>query len=140
MSVRKNEQTSSKFDVLDVTLRLVSYTCQIVSNEKVFIPRYQRMIDKITEETCMIYHLCRVANKIDTRTKDEIAYRERTQQRLSLEIQALDLCEDLHTDIMISQKLFHLKASKVRYWTELTVDAQKIIEAWYKSEQKRYGL
>lgn len=140
MSVRKNEQSKSKFEVLDVTLQLVSYTCQILSNEKIFIPRYQRIIDKMNDEVCMIYHCCRVANKIDMREYNEDALREKTQQRLKLERQALTLCEDLHTDIMISQKLFHLKASRVRHWTKLTTEAQKIINGWYKSEKERYRL
>ena len=140
MSVRRNEQTTSSFNTLDAVLKLVTYTCNILSNEKVFIPKYQSFIDKISSETMMVYHKCRVANKTDMRTKDELIYKERAEQRLKLEREALSLCEDIHTDIMISQKLFHLKASKVRYWTKLTVEAQNLIEAWYKSETKRYGL
>lgn len=139
MSVRKNEQSTSRFEVLDVVLKLVNYTCQILSNDKIFIPRYQKMIDQMCDETRLIYHYCRVANKIDMRVKDEDLFEANKQQRLDLERRALILCEDLHTDIMISQKLFHLKASRVRHWTKLTVEAQKIIDSWYKSEIKRYG-
>lgn len=139
MSVRKNEQSASRFEVLDVVLKLVNYTCQILSNDKIFIPRYQKMIDQMCDETRLIYHYCRVANKIDMRVKDEDLFEANKQQRLDLERRALILCEDLHTDIMISQKLFHLKASRVRHWTKLTVEAQKIIDSWYKSEIKRYG-
>lgn len=140
MSVRKNEQSVSRFNTLDIILNLVSYTCQILSNEKIFVPRYQKMIDKIAEETCMIYHKCRVANKIDMRTKDPVELSERYHARIKLERESLILCEDLHSDIMISQKLFHLKASRVRHWTKMTVEAQNSIERWYKSEVKRYGL
>lgn len=139
MSVRKNEQSTSRFEVLDVVLKLVNYTCQILSNDKIFIPRYQKMIDQMCDETRLIYHYCRVANKIDMWVKDEDLFEANKQQRLDLERRALILCEDLHTDIMISQKLFHLKASRVRHWTKLTVEAQKIIDSWYKSEIKRYG-
>ena len=140
MSVRKNEQTTSSFNTLDAILKLVSHTCNILSNEKIFIPKYQKFIDKMATETCMIYHKCRVANKIDTRIEDKTIFEERATQRLKLEREALDICEELHSDIMISQKLFHLKASKVKYWTKLTVEAQTLIGAWYKSEKKRYGL
>lgn len=140
MSVRKNEQTPSSFAVLDTILTLVTYVCSILTNEKIFIPRYQKLIDKMLEESCMIYHKCRVANKINMRIKDEIIYRENAQQRLRLERESLRLCEELMTDIMISQKVFHLKASKVRHWTKLTMDSQNAIEAWYKSEVRRYGL
>lgn len=140
MSVRKNEQSTSSFNTLDAVLKLVSHTCNILSNDKVFIPRYQKFIDGVAEETCMIYHKCRVANKIDMRTSDKQAYEYNAKERLQLEREALELCEHLHSDIMISQKLFHLKASKVRYWTKLTVEAQNLIGAWYKSELRRYGL
>lgn len=140
MSVRKNEQKQSTFNTLDIVLKLVSHTCSILANDKIFIPKYQRFIDKIADETCMIYHKCRVANKTDMRVKDEVIYKENAYQRLKLEREAMMLCEDLHSDIMISQKLFHLKASKLRYWTKLVVEAQNAIEAWYKSEVKRFGL
>ena len=138
MSVRKNEQSVSRFNTLDIILKLVSYTCNILANEKIFIPRYQKFIDKMAEETCLIYHKCRVANKIDMRVDEGLLFEQRATQRLNLEREALVLCEDLHSDIMISQKLFHLKASRVRYWTKLTVEAQNAIGAWYKSEIKRY--
>lgn len=140
MSVRKNEQSTSSFNTLDAILKLVSHTCNILSNEKIFIPRYQKFIDSMAEETCRIYHNCRVANKIDMRTSDKIEYAENAKERLRLEREAFELCEHLHSDIMISQKLFHLKASKVRYWTKLTVEAQNLISAWHKSELRRYGL
>ena len=68
MSVRKNDQRPSSFGPLDTSLKLITHTFNILSNEKVFIPRYQKFIDKIAAETAMIYHKCRVANKIDMRT------------------------------------------------------------------------
>lgn len=140
MAVRKNEQSISRFAVLDTALQLVSYTMQILSNEKVFIPKYQKLIDKMSYETTMIYHSCRVANKTDMRTDNPIEYQYRAKQRLTLEQDALQYCEQLLTDIMISQKVFHLKASKVKHWTKLTSETQKSIEKWYDSETKRYGL
>lgn len=140
MSVRKNDQTISRFNVLDQSLQLVGYTMQILSNEKIFITKYQKLIDKISYETSLIYHKCRVANKTDMRIKDQVEYNIRAQIRLKLEREALQLCEDLQTDIMISQKVFHLKASKVRHWTKLTTETQNLIENWYKSEIKRYGM
>ena len=130
MAVRKNEQSISRFAVLDTALQLVSYTMQILSNEKVFIPKYQKLIDKMSYETTMIYHSCRVANKTDMRTDNPIEYQYRAKQRLTLEQDALQYCEQLLTDIMISQKVFHLKASKVKHWTKLTSETQKSIEKW----------
>ena len=137
--VRKNERSVSKFNTLDSALKLVSYTSGILVNEKIFNPKYQKMIDRISEETMMIYHNCRVANNINVNVSgEELKYNALT--RLKLENEALILCESLITDIMISQKLFHLKASRVRYWTALTVDTKELIKAWYKSEKRRYGL
>ena len=82
MSVRKNEQSTSSFNTLDAILKLVSHTCNILSNEKVFIPRYQKFIDSMAEETCRIYHNCRVANKIDMRTSNKVEYAEKKIKRM----------------------------------------------------------
>ena len=112
MSVRKNEQSTSRFEVLDVVLKLVNYTCQILSNDKIFIPRYQKMIDQMCDETRLIYHYCKVANKIDMRVKDEDLFEANKQQRLDLERRALILCEDLHTDIMNGKELTKMPTIK----------------------------
>ena len=140
MSVRKNEQTTSSFNVLDTALKLSTYVCNILTNEKIFIPRYQKLIDKIMSESCMIYHNCRVANKIDMRNSDDELYFERAKLRVKLEGEAIRMCEELLTDIMISEKVFHLRASRVKWWTKLTVEAKNSIDTWHKSELRRYGL
>lgn len=140
MSVRKNEQTTSSFNVLDTALKLSTYVCNILTNEKIFVPRYQKLIDKIMAESCMIYHNCRVANKIDMRNSDDELYFERAKLRVKLEGEAIRMCEELLTDIMISEKVFHLRASRVKWWTKLTVEAKNSIDAWHKSELRRYGL
>lgn len=139
MSVRKNDQRPSSFGPLDTSLKLITHTFNILSNEKVFIPRYQKFIDKIAAETAMIYHKCRVANKLYMRAADPEELKANIRRRLTLQREALELIEDLNSDIMISQKLFHLKASKVRYWTELTVEAERAIAAWHKSDKTKYG-
>lgn len=133
--VRKNQRSTSRFETLDKALELVTYTTNIIDNDKIFDKKHQRTIDRISEEVTMIYHFCRVANNI--RVNDYKAETEKVIQRIKLESEALELCEALLTDIMISHKLFHLKASRVRYWTKMTVDTKEMITKWRESEKKR---
>ena len=133
--VRKNQRSKSRFETLDKALELVTYTTNIIDNEKIFDKKHQKTIDRISEEVTMIYHYCRVANTI--RVNDYQKEFEKVLRRIQLETEALDLCEDLITDIMICQKLFHLKASRVRYWTKMTVETKELITKWRESEKKR---
>lgn len=102
--VRKNQRSTSRFETLDKALELVTYTTNIIDNDKIFDKKHQRTIDRISEEVTMIYHFCRVANNI--RVNDYKAETEKVIQRIKLESEALELCEALLTDIMISHKLF----------------------------------
>lgn len=133
--VRANQRSKSRFETCDKALELVTYSCNILCNEKIFDPKYKTFIDKMASESSMIYHKVRVANSI--RIDDYKKNVEEVQRRIRLEYEALNLCEDLLTDIMISQKLFHLRANRVRYWTKLTVDTKALIAAWIKSEKQR---
>ena len=133
--VRKNQRSVSRFQTCDKALELAVYTSNILANEKIFDIKFKSTIDRIGSEATMIYHNVRVANniKVDNYQEDS----NPVQRRLSLESEALSLCDDLITDIMISQKLFHLKASRVRFWTQLTMETQSLIKSWMKSEIER---
>ena len=137
MSVRVNQRPTPPFETGDKALELSTYTLNILSNEKIFIPKHQRTIDRISEEVTMIYHNIRVANSIKVKNK------EQAMIRLQLQRDAMVLVERLITDIMIAHKLFHLKASRVKYWTKLTVETNELLKAWNKSDKNRfkeYGL
>ena len=133
--VRKNQRSISRFQTCDKALELAVYTSNILANDKIFDTKFKSTIDRIGAEATMIYHNVRVANNI--KVNDYQTDTDSVQRRLTLENEALNLCDDLITDIMISHKLFHLKASRVRFWTQLTIETQSLIKSWMKSEVER---
>lgn len=133
--VRKNQRSISRFQTCDKALELAVYTSNILANDKIFDTKFKSTIDRIGAEATMIYHNVRVANNI--KVNDYQTDTDSVQRRLTLENEALNLCDDLITDIMISHKLFHLKASRVRFWTQLTIETQNLIKSWMKSEVER---
>ena len=138
MSVRVRNRTASNFETTDKALALATYTIDILDNSKTFDPKHERLIAQMQEEASMIYHKCRVANIKRVKPLETEEDRIVAKERLRLQMEAADLCEHLLSDIMISKKLFHLKASRVRYWGTLAKETEKLILSWHSSDKKRY--
>lgn len=133
-SVRKKDQSEHRFSTLDKILDLYGHTSTLISNEKIFDRTYKSLIDRIDNEATMIYHLCRCANEdLDARKQDE------AEMRIKMQLEAIEHCKWLKTDIRLSQKKFHLRAKKTIYWNNLVNVAMDAIKAWNKSELKRYN-
>lgn len=131
--VRKKDQSPHRFTTLDLILKMYDHTTTILANEKIFNPKYQKLIDSIDANARQIYHLCRVANEeLDNRIKEE------AEHRLVLQEEAIDACRWLRTEIMLAQRKFHLRAKKVVYWDSLVVDAMSSIKNWNNSEKRLY--
>lgn len=124
-SVRKKDQSPHRFTTLDLILKMYDHTIAVISNEKLFDPKYNSLIDSIDNHARQIYHLCRVANEeLDNRKKDE------AEQRIMLQEKAIDSCKWLRTDIMLAQRKFHLRAKKT------VCNSHKLIyrlNRWYES-------
>ena len=130
-SVRKKDQSTNRFTTLDIILEMWLHTNNLLNNPKKFDRTYSKLIDTISYEARLIYHLCRVANEdLDNRIKDEAI------ERLRLQKQALQACKDLKTDIMLAKVQFHLRTKSVTYWTKLVNNAMKAIQNWHATERK----
>ena len=133
MTVRKRDQSEHRFSTLDVILKMYNHTTTVIANEKIFDRTYSKLIDEIDFYAKDIYHNCRVANEsLDNRIKEE------AEMRIKLETKAINECEWLKTDIMLAQKKFHLRASKVIYWKKLVDNSKNSIMSWRAGEKKRY--
>lgn len=133
-SVRKKDQSEHRFTTLDKILDLYEHTTTVIANEKIFDRTYKSLIDRIDNEATMIYHLCRSANEdMDAREKEEAG------KRIEMQLEAISYCKWLKTDIRLSQRKFHLRAKKVIYWNGLVNTAMDAINAWNKSEIRRYN-
>ena len=131
--VRKKDQTPHGFTTLDLILKMYDHTTTVIANDKIFDPKWGKLIDDIDHQARQIYHLCRVANEeLDNRIKDE------AELRIRLEEEALDCCKWLRTDIFLAQRKFHLRAKKVVYWDGLVKDAMNGIKAWRATEIRLY--
>ena len=131
--VRKKDQAEHRFSVLDAILDMYDHTTNVISNEKIFDPKFQKLIDEIDYYAKDIYHKCRVANEeLDNRVEDE------ARMRIELEEEAMEMCKWLKTDIMLAQRKFHLRARKVTYWKGLVDEARNSISNWNASEKRHY--
>lgn len=132
-NVRKNEQSPHRFTTLDIILDLYEHTTTLTANEKVFDRTFSRLIDRIDDESAMVYHLCRTANEdYDNRKQDE------AKIRLELQEQAIEQCMWLKTDIRLAQRRFHLRAKKAIYWNGLVNKAMEAIKGWHQAELRTY--
>lgn len=74
--VRKKDQSPHRFTTLDLILKMYDHTTAVIANEKIFDPKYRKLIDDIDDNARQIYHLCRVANEeLDNRVKEEAKHR-----------------------------------------------------------------
>ena len=131
--VRKKDQTPHRLTVLDALLDMFDHTIKVTDNPKIFTEQYKTLTDQIRGEARLIYHYCRTANEdLDNRIEEEAL------ERLRLEREALKLCSDLKTDIMLAKKIYHLKASKAIAWTRYVDKAIPLIRSWHNSEKIKY--
>lgn len=130
--VRKNEREPSRFETADIALKMSAHTYSVVSNPKIFSPIYAKLTNRISYEASMIYHKVRIANEIRVKSPEE------AKKRLDLQDEALGLCEDLITDILIAKRVFKLRMKKTVYWNSLVLETKQKIISWHKSDIIRF--
>lgn len=130
-NVRKKDQSEHRFTTLDIILDMYNHTATVISNPK--FEACKDLRDRIEHEAAMVYHLCRSANEDhDNRSMIE------AKIRLKLEDEAIDHCLWLKTNIRLAQRLLHLRAKKVIYWTGLVNRALTAIKNWRSAEYRNY--
>ena len=133
--VNTKDRKESRFALADKALDLATYTIDILSNEKIFDPKYKSVIDRIAAEATLIYHSIRVANDIAVRSVND---GRKAEERTRLQHEALASIEPLKSDIMIAHKLFHLTLKRVRYWNQQVDSIKDMLQGWIGSDIKRY--
>lgn len=84
--VPKSQQSIGKLLVLTKAQALAVYTTKICSNEKIFIPVYKYLSDKLIALANSIFTNCWIANNIRANTEELI------KERKELQRQALSDC------------------------------------------------
>ena len=114
-------------------MRLAIYTIRITKNEKVFLPEYRSALtDDIIRSAKNIHIYAWQANDIRVDSAEKYAKRRELQQK------AIDECTTLLPTIQMAKTVFHLKGTRIKYWTKLIVEARDGLRAWKNSDSKRY--
>ena len=133
MSVPVNQRTQGKLDVCVKAHDLCCYTLHITRNKNVFDEAYKDpLTDKIVECAIEIHTLVWSANNV--LVKDPASYEIRRRMQDS----AASKCNILLSLIDLAWGIFHLRASRVAYWSKKTIEVRNLIRAWRDSDANRY--
>ena len=112
------------------------HTLDVCSNEKIFVPRFQKLTDKILDLAIDIYMDVWEANNIwmDSEAPDPDDWEDRSK----LQKGAARKCRKLLALISLARGKFHLRGKKVNYWSGKVVKAMRSIQKWHESDVRRY--
>lgn len=134
MSQVEGLRRKNPFDVIVKARNLATYTIKICDNEKIFLPEHRDTTRLIRETATEIYLLLSQANVISIRAND--THRdEHLAKRRELKERAISNCEKLRALIELAHSLYHLKSTRVKYWSALVHDESDLIRAWMVNEK-----
>ena len=135
MSVPEGLRHKGRMEVFVKAQFMASHTAKILSNPNIFDPHTdEEIIKRIKGCAYDIYAKAWAANTIHAETCGM-----NRAWRYGLQEEAILLCDEMLSYIGIAKQIFHLKAKKVRYWTELITETKGLLQAWKESDVKRYG-
>jgi hypothetical protein len=114
-------------------IELAEYTITICSNEKNFPKRYRWCLtNKIVDTALEIMNDVNTANSIYVSTKGDYELRRHYQTNaLAYTARLLGLME-------VAYIKFNIPDKRIKYWTQLVVDARELIKKWRKSDSDRF--
>lgn len=133
MSVVKSKRKTGKLAVITKANELATYTIRICSNENNFPKRYRWCItSKIVESALEINNMANKANSVYVKDKDDYNLRKRFQTA------ALAETYSLISMIDIAYRTFGIKSGRIKHWTGLIIDVQKLLRNWRRNDYRRY--
>ena len=124
-----------QLDACEMAMNLALHTIKICENKKIFTVEYQEALtDDIIRCAKDIYIFAWNGNNVYVQPDNG-----RWPERKKLQIAAISKCNELLALINIARRLFHLKVTKVRYWTQMVVDTRGLIRRWHDANAKQYG-
>lgn len=133
MSVPGPLRKKSPFETQMKVDEMAQHTITIISNEKVFDPKYHVMTDRIMDTVLDISEGVYEANEIKVRNNPK-----RWERRRDLQERALGKFDRLHTLARISRSLYHLRGKKYSAWVDKICTAETSVDNWAKSDKKRF--
>ena len=135
MSVPECKRHKGRLEVHVKAQFLASYTAKILSNTKTFDPNIDpEIIHRIKCCAYDIYARSWSANKIyaNTNTINRIT-------RYAMQEEAITMCDEMLAYIGIAKQVFHLASKRMKYWSGLILEVQRLLQAWKESDVNRYG-
>lgn len=133
MSVTEDNRKEGKLKVCVLARKVANHTLVVTANEKIFVPRFQKLTDELIKTALGISMHCWTANNIRVTCRDDWLERNRLQKL------AVRECDELLALIDIARPQFHLRLQKVRHWGLLAVEAKQYIKAWNEKDKARYS-
>lgn len=142
MSVKVGERhipdtpQNRQLDACWVSREAAMHTLEVCANEKIFIPKFQSLTDKIVDLSIDIYLDVWEANNIwmDPKNPDPRNW----EYRSDLQENAIRKCRKLLGLISLARGRFHLRGKKVNYWSGKVIEAMRSIQRWHESDVRRY--
>lgn len=133
MSVHAAERGEDKLDVQKKAEKLIAHTVHIMTNEKVFNPKYsdfhQRIVDCAVEIGACIWE----ANGIRANNSERYAERHRLQERAVRKIGVL-----LYLMSIAKRLDKNLRRGKYDCWVHLARETKGITIAWRDSDARKF--
>ena len=124
---------NGKLDVLVNSKVLWKHTLTICSNEKVFDPKFDKvMLNDVLEKVKNIHMYCFKANLIRVTDKETFAERMKLQEKAIVESECLTQL------ISMSRALYHLRGNKASNWSRKNEDLRELIKKWHNADKTRY--
>lgn len=134
MSVPAGQRKENRLEVIMQARALAAYTLKITSNQNVFIPDYDDAVkSKIQDSALTIFLNLMDANNI--RVDDNVG---KWKERDKLQKDAATACNTLLNLIYLAQTVYHLRASRIKYWSESVLSVRGLIRKWNHSDCTRY--
>ena len=135
MSVAEPLRHKGRLEVHVKAQFLASYTAEILKNQKIFSPETDaNLINRIRNCSLDIFIKAWQANKIRADTN-----KVNRMMRYELQEEAILLCDELHACIGVAKKVYHLRHKRRKYWSGLSMEVRKLLQAWKESDVSRYG-
>lgn len=117
--------------------RLYCHSAKIMANEKVFNPNndfHNSTLIRINETLLDMFSKAFTANGINADKEPRLS-----DERLALQRFAIADAKQLIAVFDLAKTQFHLPERKFWNWMEMLVDVKNKLEAWHRSDIKRYG-
>ena len=127
--------SNRQLEACQAAMDLAVHTIKITSNTNIFKVEYQGAVtNEVISTAKTVYTSAWSANNVYvSKVKPD-----RWPEREKLQYEAINKCNELLALINIARRVFHLKSTKVNYWSQLALNARRLITKWHEANAEQY--